>query len=85
MSRHMRTTIRLDDALLRQAKQLAAERGETLTATIEQGLRLVLANAQKRHTRKRIDLPVSRVGGGTLAGVDLSNSAALLDRMEGRR
>lgn len=85
MSRHMRTTVRLDDALLRQAKRLAAERDETLTGLIEQGLRMVLANAQKRHTRKQISLPVSRVGGGTLPGVDLSNSAALLDRMEGRR
>lgn len=85
MSRHMRTTVRLDDSLLRQAKQAAQERGETLTAIIEQGLRLMLANAQKRPSRKRLTLPVSRVGGGTLPGVDLSNSAAVLDRMEGRR
>lgn len=85
MSRHIRTTVRLDDSLLRQAKQAAQERGETLTAIIEQGLRLMLANAQKRPSRKRLTLPVSRVGGGTLPGVDLSNSAAVLDRMEGRR
>jgi hypothetical protein len=85
MSRHMRTTVRLDDGLLRQAKQAAKERGETLTTMIEEGLRLLLANSQKRHSRKRLNLPVSRVGGGTLPGIDLSNSAALLDRMEGRR
>jgi hypothetical protein len=85
MSRHMRTTVRLDDRLIRQAKQAAKERGETLTALIEQGLRLLLASSQKRHARKWVDLPVSRAGGGTLPGVDLSNSADLLDRMEGRR
>jgi len=32
--------------------------------------------------RKRIILPVSKAGGGTLPGVDLNNSADLLDRME---
>ena len=85
MSRHMRTTIRLDDSLLQQAKEAAEQRGETLTALIEQGLRLLLAGSRRRHRRKRLKLPVSRVGGGTLPGVDLSNSAALLDRMEGRR
>ena len=85
MSRHMRTTVRLDDSLLRQAKQAAEERGQTLTSLIEQGLRLLLASSTPRHHRQRFDLPVSRVGGGTLPGVDLSNSADLLDRMEARR
>jgi len=85
MSRHMRTTVRLDDSLLRQAKQAAEERGQTLTSLIEQGLRLLLASSKPRHHRQRFDLPVSRVGGGTLPGVDLSNSADLLDRMEARR
>jgi hypothetical protein len=84
MSGHMRTTVRLDDSLLRQAKQAAAERGDTLTNLIEQGLRLVLAASRQRHSRRRLNLPVSRVGGGTLPGVDLSNSTDLLDRMEGR-
>lgn len=35
-------------------------------------------------SRKRVVLPVSRERGGTLPGVDLNNSAALLDLMEGR-
>jgi hypothetical protein len=80
----MRTTVRLDEHLLRQAKREAHEKGETLTSLIERGLQLVLAGAQMRRRRKRVNLPVSREGGGVAPGVDLDDSAALLDRMEGR-
>ncbi len=81
----MRTTVRLDENLLRQVKQEAQERGETLTAMIERGLRLVLAGSRSRPRRGRVRLPVSRAGGGALPGLDLNDSSALLDRMEGRR
>jgi hypothetical protein len=81
----MRTTVRLDAALLERAKREAARRGETLTALIERGLRLVLAGPRKRADRQRVELPVCRAGGGTLPGVDLDDSAALLDIVEGRR
>ncbi len=56
-----------------------------MTSLIEQGLRLMLAASQPRMRRKRVTLPVSREGGGVAPGVDLDNSGALLDRMEGRR
>jgi hypothetical protein len=85
MSRHMRTTIRLDDALLDRARREAERRGETLTSLIERGLRLVLAGPQQRPQRRRVELPVCREGGGTLPGVDLDDGAALLDVVEGRR
>jgi len=85
MSRHMRTTIRLEDSLLEQAKREAARRGETLTALIERGLRLVLALPRKRPRRKQVKLPVCRKGGGVLPGVDLDDSASLLDVLEGPR
>jgi len=85
MSRHMRTTVRLDDRLLERARREAARRGETLTALIERGLRLVLASPQKRPERPRVEIPVCRETGGTLPGVDLDDSAALLDIVEGRR
>jgi hypothetical protein len=81
----MRTTIRLDDALLEQAKREAADRRETLTALIEQGLRLILAQSGPQRRRQRRRVPVSRARGGVLPGVDLDNSAALLDIMEDRR
>jgi hypothetical protein len=85
MSRHMRTTVRLDDSLLEQAKREAARRGETLTSLIERGLRLVLARPERRPPRRQVEVPVCREGGGTLPGVDLDDSAALLDVVEGRR
>ncbi len=84
MSGHMRTTVRLNDALFRQARAEAARRGETLTALIEKGLRLLLARAYVVEDRARVELPVCRAGGGTLPGVDLDDSDALLDLMEGR-
>ena len=84
MSRHMRTTVRLEDALLEQAKREAARRGKTLTALIEQGLRLALAEPRRKRARPRVKLPVCRLGGGVLPGVDLDDGSALLDRMEGR-
>ena len=79
----MRTTIRLDDALLEQAKREASRRKETLTALIEQGLRLMLAQSKPARRPARISLPVSRAAGGTLPGVDLNDNAALLDLLEG--
>jgi len=85
MSRHMRTTVRLDDALLDRARREAERQGVTLTSLIDRGLRLVLANPEKRPKRARVEIPVCREGGGTLPGVDLDDSAALLDIVEGRR
>jgi hypothetical protein len=85
MSGHMRTTVRLDDALLDRAKREAARRGETLTALIERGLRLVLAKPEKHAAKRRVEIPVCHAGGGTLPGVDLDDSATLLDVLEGRR
>ena len=86
ISRHMRITVRLDYALIEQAKREAARRGETLTALIEQGLRLVLAQSRPQKRRKRsVVLPTCRAGGGLLPGIDLNDSAASLDIMEHRR
>jgi len=45
----------------------------------------VLANPEKRPKRPHVEIPVCREGGGTLPGVDLDDSAALLDIIEGRR
>ena len=81
----MRTTVRLDAGLLQSATLEAARRGETLTALIERGLRLVLARPTRRSARTRIELPVCVMGGGTLPGIDLDDSAALLDVLESRR
>jgi len=77
----MRTTVNLDDNLLRQAKQLAAESRRTLTAILEDALREAVRRAAPDHPRSRVTLPVSDRAPGTLPGVDLDSSAALLDVM----
>jgi len=78
----MRTTVRLDDELLAQAKQLALETGRTLTAVIEDALREVLARRHTTSKRPRVQLPTFG-GQGLQPGVDLDRSASLLDLMEG--
>ena len=80
----MRTTVRLDEELFRKVKAEAASRGETVTALIERGLRLILSASQKPNRRPKVTLPVSRAKGGTRPGIDLNDSSGLLDRLEGR-
>lgn len=76
----MRTTIRLNDQLLREAKRAAADSGRTLTALIEEALRERLARRKAAPPRDWIHLPTHP--GGFAPGVDIDNSAALLDLME---
>jgi hypothetical protein len=80
----MRTTVRLDDDLLRQTRALAAETGRTLTAVIEDALREALARQRVRRGRSRIALPTFK-GQGLQPGVDLDDSAGLLDIMNAGR
>jgi hypothetical protein len=77
----LRTTVRLELGLLDQAKREAAKGGETLTALIEDGVRLAIA--QRRKPRKLVDLPASTTGGGLLPGIDLNNSVQLWDILDG--
>jgi hypothetical protein len=79
----VRTTVRLDDGLLKEAKALAARSGRTLTDLIEEALRESLAR-QRRPPLGRVELPTFR-GEGLQPGVDLDDSSALADLMEGER
>jgi len=78
----MRTTVRLDEKLLKEVKRHAAESGMTLTAVIEESLRERLARKSRRgSTRARVRLHA--VGkGGLRPGIDLDDSASLLSAME---
>ena len=77
----MRTTIRLDDQLLADVKQIAAKSGRTLTGIIEDALREMLARQQQVAKRPKVRLPTF-TGNGLLPGVDLDDSAALTDLMD---
>ncbi len=79
----MRTTVRLQDELLKRAKQRAAAEGRSLTSLIEEGLQMVLGRPGPRRARK-VSLPVSRARGGTQPGVSLNQIGTLDDLMDGR-
>ncbi len=77
----MRTTLNLDDELIRRAREVAARTGSTLTRMIEDALRQALERRESAAVEP-LDLPT--VGGrGLQPGVDLDDSASLLELMEG--
>jgi hypothetical protein len=76
----MRTTVRLDEHLLAEAKKRAVESGKTLAAVLEDALRASLARRGVQAKSKPVRLKTVK-GGGVRAGVDLDDSAALLDLM----
>jgi hypothetical protein len=79
-----RTTVRLPEDLLRRAKRKAATEGRTLTALIEEGLRLVLNETRAKGAIARNDPPVSTATGGLRPGVDITSFSKLqeLDDLE---
>jgi hypothetical protein len=66
----MRTTVNIDDDLLRRAKELAARTGRSLGDVIDDALRTSLS--ARRKTRDVPPLPVFH-GSGLRLGVDLEN------------
>lgn len=78
----MRTTIRIDEELLKQAKQQALRSGKSLTAVIEEALRESFSRQHSNPKREWVSLPTFS-GNGLQPGVDLDDSASLLDLMEG--
>jgi hypothetical protein len=72
----------LDDQLLSTAKAHAARTGRTLTALLEDALRTLLA-VENRARKHRPEPLVTFGEGGLQPGVDLDNTADLLDLMEG--
>jgi hypothetical protein len=76
----MRTTVDLADHLLLRAKQLAASERTTLTAILEDSLRMYLASAPQRAKRKqgKFHLPVAD-GGKPARGINLEDTSALME------
>jgi plasmid stability protein len=76
----MRTTINLPDELYGEVRRRAADEGRTVTSFLEGALRDALARHDAGEQPPFVIDPF--VGDGVLPGVDLNNSAALLDLME---
>ncbi|HEX5437240.1 MAG TPA: YlcI/YnfO family protein [Gemmatimonadaceae bacterium] len=76
----MRTTIRLDPSILREAKSRAAATGRSLNDFVEDAVRVALV--QRPRGAQDVAIPTFDGGGRLRPGVDLDDSAALLDLME---
>ncbi len=78
----MKTTLNLDDDLIRAAKERALKESRTLTSLIDQALRQLLASRTSKGRPVAIRLVTKR--GRLLPGVNLADRDSLYDRMEGR-
>jgi hypothetical protein len=78
----VRVRVTIEDALHQELKAAAAVSGRTVAEIVDSALREWLARRRAAHNRPRISLAVFG-GGGLRPGVDISNSAELLDIMEG--
>jgi plasmid stability protein len=79
----MRTTLDLDDELVKEIKRRAADSGRTMTQELEDVLREGLRSRAPGGKPFRLRLPT--VKGKLLPGVDLNDRDSLYDIMEGRR
>lgn len=82
MLRCMRTTIRLDEGLLRELKEAALEERTTMTSLIEQALRESLAR-RRQPARQASSLPTFT--SPFQPGVDLDSNERLLDLLDNAR
>jgi hypothetical protein len=79
----VRTTLTLDDDVLKSARKKAAEEGRPLKDVINEALRFGL-QAGSRGSRAPYKFKLKTVSGRTLPGVDLTDRDKLFDLMEGR-
>ena len=78
----MRTTLTIDDDVMKRARKKAAEEGRPLKDVINDALRFGLE--AERGPRKPYRFKLRTVAGKTLPGVDLTDRDKLFDLMEGR-
>jgi hypothetical protein len=78
----MRTTLEIDDHVLRKAKELAAREGKTLTRIVEEALRERVAGPRQAARPFRLRPLTKR--GRLIPGVNLADRDALYERMDGR-
>jgi hypothetical protein len=79
MMRIMRTTIALDDHILAEAKERAAQRGMSLGQFVEDALRRVFA---RQVPDERPEIPILRGGKGVRPGIDLTSNRALYEVLD---
>jgi hypothetical protein len=75
----MKTTLDIDDDLLIKAKAMSARERKSLTALIEEGLRLRLRSRRAAASGKPVSLPVYHGKSGLSKGIDPTSNRSMLD------
>lgn len=78
----MKTTLDINDALLADAKALAARQRTSLTRLIEEGLQLRLRASAPAGKTLRPRIPVFKGRGGLVVGVNPLSNKALLQALD---
>ncbi len=76
---HMKTTLTIEDGVMRQLKAEAARQGRTMSELVETALRRLL-----EEEAVPVELPALPAFSGGGARVDVSDRDALYEAMEGR-
>jgi hypothetical protein len=79
----MKTTLDIQDELLARAKSQAAREHSSLTALIEDGLRLRLRKSRRPVSSGSARLPVYRGKGGLISGIDPTSNRSLFEAADG--
>lgn len=75
----MRTTLVLDDDLYRRVKMTAAERRATVTAVVEEALRLLLAQQSSATPSGLGPMPIDDSASWVRPGIDIDDSSTVLE------
>lgn len=78
---HMKTTLNIDDTVMRRLKETAAARGTTMSALVEAGLRRILAAEPEPQGENAGLRPLPSWDGGQ-PSVDIANRDELYRVME---
>jgi hypothetical protein len=78
----MKTTLDIDDRILAEAKALAAREQTSLTRLIEEGLALRLRPHGSRPRKVKIELPVSKAGGGLYPHINYCSNKSMFAAIE---
>jgi hypothetical protein len=76
----MRTTLNIEDDLMKRVKQRARETGCTITEIVEDALRSAVAG--KAPNTARFSLTWTPVSGRALPGIDLADRDSLYEAMD---
>lgn len=80
----MRTTVTIDDALLRDVKELAVQSDRTIGSVLEDAIRGLLERERARRRTAFTPLPTfSPADPGLRPGVDLEDRHAVMDLLDG--